>query len=88
VPSALDLFGKQIRVLRTDRGLSQEKLAEMCAVHRNYIGRIERAEVNITFDSIMKISGGLKVRPELLFKLIPKQPAPVAESSRKKSKEL
>ena len=60
----------------------------MCAVHRNYIGRIERSEVNITFDSIMKVAGGLKVRPDVLLKLIPKQPAPVSDAKNKKSKEL
>lgn len=60
----------------------------MCAVHRNYIGRIERSEVNITFDQIMKVAGGLKVRPEQLFRLIPKQPFPVAEAKSKRSKEL
>ena len=88
MPSARDLFGKKIRELRTHHGLSQEKLAEMCAVHRNYIGRLERSEVNITFDSIMKVAGGLKVKPELLFRLVPKQPLPVAEAKGKKSKEL
>jgi transcriptional regulator with XRE-family HTH domain len=73
VPSALVLFGRQLRVLRKDRELSQEKLAELCGVHRNYIGRVERAETNMKFDRLIKLSAGLKVRPEQLFKLIPRQ---------------
>jgi transcriptional regulator with XRE-family HTH domain len=73
VPSALVLFGKQVRALRIGKRLSQEKLAELCAVHRNYIGRVERAETNIKFDSIVRLSAGLKVRPEQLFRAIPKQ---------------
>jgi transcriptional regulator with XRE-family HTH domain len=73
VPSALELFGRKIRELRIAKHLSQEKLAELCAVHRNFIGRVERAETNIKFDRIIKISAGLRVRPEQLFKLIPKQ---------------
>ncbi|MGC2694898.1 MAG: helix-turn-helix transcriptional regulator [Candidatus Angelobacter sp.] len=73
MPSALVLFGKQVRILRNERRLSQEKLAELCAVHRNYIGRVERAETNIKFDSIVRLSAGLKVRPEQLFQLIPRQ---------------
>lgn len=73
MPSALVLFGKQVRALRIDRGLSQEKLAELCAVHRNYIGRVERAKTNVKFESIMKLAAGLDVRPERLFRLIPKQ---------------
>src|SRR5689334_18108489 len=72
VPSALELFGKKLRALRTDRRLSQEKLAELCDVHRNYIGRIERAERNISFDYVMRLAFGLSVRPEVLFKLIPR----------------
>jgi transcriptional regulator with XRE-family HTH domain len=55
------------------KGLSQEKLAELCAVHRNYIGRIERAETNIKFDNVMRLSAGLKVPPAKLFALIPRQ---------------
>jgi transcriptional regulator with XRE-family HTH domain len=73
LPSALVLFGRQLRVLRKDRKLSQEKLAELCGVHRNYIGRVERAETNMKFDRVIKLSAGLKVRPDQLFKLIPKQ---------------
>jgi transcriptional regulator with XRE-family HTH domain len=72
VPSALELFGKKLRALRKDRRLSQEKLAELCDVHRNYIGRIERAERNISFDYVIRIAFGLSVRPEVLFHLIPR----------------
>jgi transcriptional regulator with XRE-family HTH domain len=73
VPSALVLFGRQLRILREERELSQEKLAELCGVHRNYIGRVERAETNMKFDRVIKLSAGLKVRPDQLFKLIPRQ---------------
>jgi len=84
VPSALVLFGRQVRSLRNERRLSQEKLAELCAVHRNYIGRVERAETNVKFDSIIRLSVGLKVRPEQLFKLIPRQTLPEADRLREK----
>jgi transcriptional regulator with XRE-family HTH domain len=73
VPSALVLFGRQLRDLRLDRELSQEKLAELCGVHRNYIGRVERAETNMKFDRVIKLAAGLKVRPEQLFRPIPRQ---------------
>lgn len=72
MPSALVLFGRQLRVLRLDRELSQEKLAELCGVHRNYIGRVERAETNMKFDRVIKLAAGLKVRPEQLLRLIPR----------------
>lgn len=72
MPNALDLFGKKLRLMREDRKLSQEKLAELCGVHRNYIGRVERAETNMKFERVIRLSVGLKVRPELLFRLVPK----------------
>jgi len=87
VPSALDLFGKQIRVMRKERRLSQEKLAELCAVHRNYIGRVERAETNIRFDSVIRLSAGLKVRPDKLFKLISRPTIADADAIKKKTSE-
>jgi len=72
VQKGLILFGKQLRILRVKRDLSQEKLAELCKVHRNFIGRIERAERNLKFDNVMRLAMGLKVRPVVLFKLIPR----------------
>jgi len=88
VPSALVLFGRQLRVLRQDRELSQEKLAELCGVHRNYIGRVERAETNMKFDRVIKLSAGLKVRPEQLFRLIPRQTLAEAVALERAVKEL
>ena len=37
-------FGALVRQLRLEKGLSQERLAETCGIHRNYVGAIERAE--------------------------------------------
>jgi transcriptional regulator with XRE-family HTH domain len=71
VPSALVLFGRQLRKLRESRGLSQEELTELCAFQRHYIGRIERAERAISFEYMMRIAHALAVRPAELYKLIP-----------------
>jgi transcriptional regulator with XRE-family HTH domain len=73
VPNALVLFGKQVRRLRIERHLSQEKLAEMCDFHRNQIGRIERAEQTVSFDGLLQLSHGLAVPPSEIFKLVPTQ---------------
>jgi transcriptional regulator with XRE-family HTH domain len=36
--------------------ISQEQLAELTDVHRNYIGKIERGEQNITINSLYRFS--------------------------------
>ena len=45
-------FGLRIRELRTERKLSQEKLAFKTGFHRTYIGMIERGERNISLTNI------------------------------------
>ena len=71
MPSALVLFGEQLRKLREARNLSQERLGELCNFNRLYIGRIERGERVISFEYMMRIAFILKVRPAELYKLLP-----------------
>jgi transcriptional regulator with XRE-family HTH domain len=64
------LFGRRLRELRLARGVSQEKLAEMADLHRNYIGILELAKQSPSLDAICKLARALKIRPaELLEKL-------------------
>jgi transcriptional regulator with XRE-family HTH domain len=61
-------IGKNIQVTRKTQRLSQERLAERAGLHPTYIGRVERAEVNITIGALKKISDALEVSlNELLF---------------------
>lgn len=60
-------FGKRMRELRKERGLSQEKLSFKADLHRTYIGMIERAEKNITLLNIEKIANALEVNIIDLF---------------------
>jgi transcriptional regulator with XRE-family HTH domain len=55
------LFGKRVRQLREQKGISQEQLGFDAGLHRTYIGQIERAEKNITLKNIEKIAKRLDV---------------------------
>jgi transcriptional regulator with XRE-family HTH domain len=60
-------FGKQVRKLRLERGLSQEKLAELANLHRNYVGGVERGERNIAIINIVALAHALRVKPAKLL---------------------
>jgi len=63
----LRLFGERLRELRTARDLSQERLAELAGLDRNYIGQIERAERNVALVNIVRIAKALGVEPAEMF---------------------
>ena len=60
-----------MRELRLERGLSQEKLAEIAGLHRNYVGVLERAGQSASLDAICKLASALKIRPSELLDNLP-----------------
>jgi transcriptional regulator with XRE-family HTH domain len=60
--------GNKIRQLRTDNGLSQEKLSFACDLDRTYIGSVERGERNISVINLKKIAQALNTDPSELLK--------------------
>lgn len=60
-------FGETVRRLRQSRKLSQETLAELSDLHRNYIGGIERGERNVGIKAVYSLARALKVPPDALF---------------------
>ena len=61
------LIADNIRKLREEKHLSQEKLASECGLHRTYIGMIERCEKNVTVVCLARIASALKVEITELF---------------------
>lgn len=46
------ILAANIRELRRSKNLSQEKLADICGLHRTYIGAVERGERNVTLSTL------------------------------------
>lgn len=63
----LKIIGNNVRFLRKDKSLSQEKLAELIGYSRNYVGMIERAETNPSINTLCNIAKVLDVKPEKIF---------------------
>ncbi|MEC0180777.1 helix-turn-helix transcriptional regulator [Paenibacillus peoriae] len=63
----LKLVGARIRVLRKEKGLSQEALGEKGGFHFTYIGQIERGEKNVSLINVAKIAKALDVDLIQLF---------------------
>jgi len=60
-------FGQRVRDIRMKKGLSQERLAEMCELDRSYIGGVERGERNVSLINIKKIAEALGISPREFF---------------------
>lgn len=56
-------FGRAIREIRHELGLSQEELALQSGIQRSYMGGIERGERNPSLANILKIAQTLDVPP-------------------------
>ena len=54
-------FGKALKRFRTDSGLSQERLAALAGVHRNYVGDVERGLKNICLLNMSRVANVLEV---------------------------
>jgi len=63
------LLGAAVRELRFCRDMSQEEMAYRTKLHRNYVGAIERGEVNPTFRTLRTIAAGLDVELSSLIRL-------------------
>lgn len=66
--------GDYLRAYRLQRGLSQERFAEVVGVHRTYMGAIERGEENLTLKSVERLATILDTDPLNLFLPYPSSP--------------
>ena len=62
-------LGSHIRQIRERKNLSQQNLADICDLPKTTIGRIERAEMNTTIKTLVKIANALEIEPKELLNL-------------------
>jgi transcriptional regulator with XRE-family HTH domain len=59
--TAKEIVGKRIKILRTQKNMTLQQLADEIKVDRQYVWNIENGEVNLTLDYIDRIAAALKV---------------------------
>lgn len=59
--SARQDFARNLRKIRQSQGISQEKLADLCDLHRTYVSSVERGERNIAVDNMERLAKALGV---------------------------
>ena len=57
----IKVFGTNVKKLRLERNLSQEKFAELCGLHRTYISDIECFTRNVSLETVQKIADTLGI---------------------------
>ena len=62
------LFGKNVRRLREQRGLTQAELALKAGLNRSYLGGVERGQRRICMENIARLAQALAVSPDTLFR--------------------
>lgn len=56
-------LGQTIKTIRKRNSLSQQELAELAEISYKYLGEIERGQVNLSVEILIKISNALHIEP-------------------------
>ena len=60
-------FGRHLRALRQDAGLTMEELAYRCGLSYTQLARIELGQINTTISTVFALARGLALSPSELF---------------------
>ena len=61
------IIGENVRCFRYKMNWSQEALGSQTGLHHDYLGRLERGQVNISVENLVKIASVLDVAPHFLL---------------------
>ena len=66
--AARDVFAKNVRNVRLEKGISQERLGELAGFHRTYVSQVERGVSNVSLDNAQRLADNLETELWLLLK--------------------
>jgi CheY-like chemotaxis protein/DNA-binding XRE family transcriptional regulator len=72
-------FGAELRRRRKERGISQERLAELSDLHRTYISAVEAGKRNLTLESIQRLATALGATVATVFSAVEAGPGAEAQ---------
>jgi transcriptional regulator with XRE-family HTH domain len=61
------ILARNLKRLRRERGLSQEELADLAGLNRNYVGMIERQENAASVDTVEALAEALEIKAAQLL---------------------
>lgn len=61
-------LGKQIHLVRKDRGLTAERLSELCSINSTYLRQIEGGAKTPSLPVFIDICNALKISPDYLLR--------------------
>lgn len=67
------VFGRVLKRVRVDRGLSQEQLAFESGYHRTYIGQLERGEKSPSLRTLLNLAGALRLTASELVRSVERE---------------
>ena len=73
-PNLSTRFGRVVKALRNEAGLSQVVFAERCGFYQTYLSRIETGQANPSLNAIEVISNSLGITVFELFERVRQQP--------------
>ena len=60
-------IGQNIKTLRSEVGLTQEKMAEICEISTSFLGHIERGTRKLSLETAVKIADCLQISMDALL---------------------
>ena len=69
------IVAKNIRLRRLLLGYTQEELAALCAMHDNYISKVELGKVSVGLDNLERLAKALRVSPQALLDPVKSDPS-------------